>query len=107
MYIFAVPVGVMRGGTNTLDQATNQPHPIHTPTHHSYIAIVSAGQDSKHASRQTVLERERDFFLNNPLLQGLRSDRWGTVTLKQLLVRFQVRGADGLRWLIDRLIACC
>lgn len=41
-------------------------------------------------SRQTVLERERDFFLNNPLLQGLRSDRWGTVTLKQLLVRFQV-----------------
>ena len=28
-------------------------------------------------SRQTVLERERDFFLNNPLLQGLRSDRWG------------------------------
>lgn len=82
--------------TNTLDQATNRsltpttPTPIHSPPHNSYIAIVSAGEDSKHASRQTVLERERDFFLNNPLLQGLRSDRWGTVTLKQLLVRFQV-----------------
>lgn len=48
-----------------------------------------------------MLERERDFFLGNPLLQGLRPDRWGTVTLKQLLVRFQVRGLVVVRWVVD------
>jgi hypothetical protein len=58
---------------------------------HRYIAVVSASEEQRYATRLTVLERERDFFLRNPLLQGLRADRWGTVTLKNLLVRFQVR----------------
>lgn len=56
-----------------------------------YIAVVSASEEKKNASRQAVLERERDFFMTNQLLQGLRADRWGTPTLKNLIIRFQVR----------------
>lgn len=58
-----------------------------------YIAVVSASEEQRYASRQSLLERERDFFLGNALLLGLRPDRWGTPTLKSLIVRLQVRFA--------------
>ena len=55
-----------------------------------YVAIRSATEEQKNKSRLSILEKERNFFMTNLLLSGLRHDRWGNVTLKQLVINFQV-----------------
>lgn len=54
-----------------------------------YVAVRSATEEEKNKSRHYVLEKEMEFFTTNPLLSGLRADRFGSVTLKQLVVQFQ------------------
>ena len=61
---------------------------------HRYIAVVAATEKGWERSRNAMLEKERHFFATNPLLQGLRHERRGTVTLKQLIINFQARGLN-------------
>jgi predicted GTPase len=54
-----------------------------------YIAVRSANEKEKNKSRKHLLEKEHAFFTTNPLLAGLRPERWGSVTLKKLIVEYQ------------------
>jgi len=54
-----------------------------------YIAVRSANEKEKHKSRKHLLEKEHAFFTTNPLLEGLRPERWGSMTLKKLIVEYQ------------------
>lgn len=54
-----------------------------------YIAVRLANEKEKSKSRKQLLEKEHAFFTTNPLLAGLRPERWGSVTLKKLIVEYQ------------------
>ena len=54
-----------------------------------YIAVRLANEKEKHKSRKQLLEKEHALFTTNPLLAGLRPERWGSVTLKKLVVDYQ------------------
>lgn len=57
----------------------------------SYVAVrlMSAEETASNMSRAQLLDLETQFFATNPLLKGLRPERWGAVTLKKLVVEYQ------------------
>lgn len=58
----------------------------------SYVAVRLTTDEelaSGSITRQQLLETENQFFATNPLLKGLRSERWGAITLKKLVVEYQ------------------
>lgn len=67
-------------------QMTSQPG-VNLPL--GYIAVRSAAEKEKNESRRQILQREQAFFTSNPLLAGLRPERWGSTTLKRLVVDCQ------------------
>lgn len=55
----------------------------------SYVAVRAALPDDQNAGWHKVLDAEKEFFTSNPLLKGLRPERWGLPSLKSLVTNFQ------------------
>jgi hypothetical protein len=53
------------------------------------VRLMSAEETASNMSRAQLLDLETQFFATNPLLKGLRPERWGAVTLKKLVVEYQ------------------
>lgn len=56
-----------------------------------YIAVCAADPNKFAADRPEIMQFESAFFSSNPLLKGLRTERWGLISLKSLVLNCQVR----------------
>jgi len=54
-----------------------------------YIAVCAADPNNFAANRQEIMQFESAFFSTNPLLKGLRQERWGLTSLKSLVLNCQ------------------
>ncbi len=57
-----------------------------------YVAVCAADPNNSAANRQEVMQFEHAFFSSNPLLKGLRQERWGLASLKSLVLSYQKNG---------------
>lgn len=54
-----------------------------------YVAVCASVPINPTAKRQQVLDYETSLFTSNPLLKGLRPERWGLYTLKSIVLNCQ------------------
>jgi GTP-binding protein EngB required for normal cell division len=60
-----------------------------------YVAVCAADPNNFAANRPEIMQFESAFFTSNPLLKGLRRERWGLISLKSLVLNCQVRRGGG------------
>lgn len=54
-----------------------------------YVAVCAADPGNPAGTYQDVLDYEAKFFTTNPLLKGLKPERWGLTSLKSLVIHCQ------------------